>query len=125
MRGLVLPEHNHPKWNDFLRACASSQLTLAMLKLTLLANYGRGPFKSGRFGYTVAKAAEKLMSSEQVDEDWLAQTAEHVAFDNNMSPEEFGELTRDRFLESPGVKTRIKEASSYVCVPCDGPGGGK
>ena len=113
---MALPEHNHPKWNDYLRASASAGLTLATLKGTLLCNFGRGPFKSGRFGFTVARAAEQLMSSEMVDEEFLAHIAESIAYDMGQTPEAFGTLSRDDFLNVPGIRTRIKEAARHSCL---------
>ena len=104
---------NHSKWNDTLRALTSSQLQLPVLKLTCLANYGRGPFKSGRWGYTLVKAAEMLIA--HAGEDFLAEVSESMAFDMGKAPEEFGTITAEDFLQMPGIRTRVPEVPCLNC----------
>ena len=82
---------------------SSSGLTLPCLKLTLLANFGRGPYKSGKWGLSVRSAAESLMSA--ASEDYLEEISEAFNFDQGRPAEE--PVTRDRFLET--LKTRIPE----------------
>ena len=106
LRGYPLPEHNHSKWNDTLRAMASSKLMLPCLKLTVLANFGRGPFRSGKWGLSIRKAAESLMAT--VNDDFMLEIAEAFNFDKGIPLDE--PVTRDDFLATPGIKTRLKEA---------------
>ncbi|CAJ1459857.1 unnamed protein product, partial [Effrenium voratum] len=86
VRGMPVPEISHPQWGDYGRACESSGLTLPTLKLTLLCNFGRGPFRSGRFGYNVSKAAELFMS--EVTDEFLESLTERIGLDQGLPPEE-------------------------------------
>ena len=103
VRGMPVPEISHPQWGDYGRACESSGLTLPTLKLTLLCNFGRGPFRSGRFGYNVSKAAELFMS--EVTDEFLESLTERIGLDQGLPPEEMVPITRDDWLSSHGIRT--------------------
>ena len=106
LRGMPLPEMNHGKWNDHLRAIETAGLGLAKLKATLLANFGGGPFHSGRFRFTIQKAAQQLMST--ASDEFLVEVCEQIAWDLGVPHETFV-FTRDDWMNSPGIRTRIKE----------------
>ena len=104
-RGAVEPECLHPTWGDFKRAVAATRnLQAVSLKATYLANYGAGPFLTGRGRVDLATAAASLM--EQCSDEQLREWAEHVQFDRSDNTFELAEFTRADFLESDIVQRR-------------------
>ena len=67
VRGMPIPEYNHPAWNDFSRSLVSSGLKGSVLKGTLIRNHYAGPYKSGKFGYDIQVAARKFLLSCSAD----------------------------------------------------------
>ena len=63
VRGMPIPEYNHPAWNDFSRSLVSSGLKPSVLKGTLICNHYAGPYRSGKFGYDIQVASRKLLLS--------------------------------------------------------------
>ena len=117
VRGMPLPEACHPTWNDASRALQSSGLKPAILKGTLLANHYRGPFKSGRFGFELATAARKLMLT--CSDSYLENISMGFAYDIG---DPRAVLTREAFLNSPGIATRLPIESCtidwyFLCFP--------
>ena len=110
LRVLPSPESAHAQWGDFLRALDSSKLKLPCLKLTLITNYGRGPWNSGRFKFNAKKAAENLMAT--CSDDYLDSLAERVSFD--LGRAELHTVTRDEWMAAPGIATSIREAPRPV-----------
>lgn len=109
LRGMPLPEASHPTWSDASRALASSGLKPAILKGTLLANHYRGPFKSGRFGFDLASAARKLILT--CSDSYLESLSMGFAYDIG---DPRAVLTREAFLNSPGIATRLPIESCTI-----------
>ena len=107
LRCLPFPECSHQKWGDFGRAAASAGLTATMLKATLLCNSGSGPWTSGRNQFNSRRTAELLVS--QMGPSFFEQLSLKVAADRGLV-EGTLEFTADDFLESPGIRSRLKKA---------------
>lgn len=107
LRGCAFPDVSHQQWGDHERAIQSSGLQGAILKGTLICSCGAGPYTSGRNHFTVSRAAELLLQDK--DEDWLEQFAADVAWDRCV-PEHEVCLTKEDWLQSPGIGTRLKKA---------------
>ena len=75
------PETSHPKWNDWQLAVDQSLLRAALMKCTLIANWGDMPFGSGANQCTMSDAGKLLM--QQAPEAYLDSVSEQVMFDRN------------------------------------------
>ena len=109
LRGMPLPEAAHRTWNDASAAFSSASLKAAILKGTLLANHYRGPFKSGRFGFDLATAAHKLIRT--CSDSYLENLNMGYAYDIG---DPRAVLTREAFLDSPGISTRLPIESCTI-----------
>ena len=98
VRGVPFPECSHPKWGDYLRAVDSSKLRGTAMKSTLLVNYGRGPFSSGKRQSNIQDAASNLM--DNVADDYLEEVSHCVMFDRGVEEDECRCITRDDWLDS-------------------------
>ena len=85
-----------------------ADLRLSLLKLTCLANYGRGPYRSGRWGWETAEAAKFFVAS--VDEDSLPEYRDGISFDHR---EAVDYVTSDIWLHARGIGSRIFEAACF------------
>ena len=104
-RGSVEPESLHPTWGDLKRAVAAAgNMQSVLLKATFLANFGSGPFLTGRGRVDIATAAENLM--QQCSDEQLEEWAEHVQFDRADGTLERTGFTRADFLASDIVQKR-------------------
>jgi hypothetical protein len=106
VRGFPQPESAHPKWGDFGRALESSGLNGSAMKCTIIANWGTGPFQSGKNHVTMTEAAENLM--RLVSDEWLSACSDRVAFDQGVLQ---CDLTADSWMESSCISRRQKFAT--------------
>ena len=106
LRVFSIPEASHPCWNDASRAMTSSGLKSAMLRATVCINHYKGPYRSGRFGFELKEAALSFLRS--VTDTELDVHSEDFAFDIG---DPTAVLTKEKFLESPGVQTRLPAVS--------------
>ena len=114
MRGFALQESSHPQWNDWLRAADSAQMKLSILKLTLLINSGRGPFRSGKNAFTIERATHHLLAD--CSQEYLDSLAEQVWRDHGSKGHVPPRITKEDWLQARGIRTRLKEACSCVTV---------
>ena len=110
VRGMCCPESAHPKWGDVSRALASSKLRGSVLKGTLICNHYHGPFMTKKFSYQLKEAAEILMATctDQFLDD-LQDSYHYDVQDDTQA------LTREAWLEAPGIKTRLPQVSGMQC----------
>lgn len=105
VRGAPIPECAHPAWNDSSRALQSSGLKPSVLKGTVLVNNYKGPFHSGRNGYSLQEAAQRLAAT--CSDEFLSELSLSYGFDTGLPDVE---LTREAFLSAPGIATRLPAA---------------
>jgi hypothetical protein len=72
------------------------------MKCTIIANYGAGPFLSGKNQMTVQEAAENLML--QVSDDFMEEASETIAFDRGLGD---CKATADDFLDAMAGRIRF------------------
>ena len=107
LRGFPLQEVCHPQWNDYLRAADAARMKLSVLKLTLLVNSGRGPYHSGRNQFTIERATYHLLSA--CDDEYLQSLAESVWRDKGCQGHGPPRVTKEDWLQAPGIRTRLKQ----------------
>ena len=110
LRRFAIPEACHPLWNDTNRALQSSKLKSAILRGTVLTNHVRGPFRSGRHHFDMVEAALAFLRSLPEDE-LSTQWSEDFGFDIG---DPAAILTKERFLNSPGIRTRLPAAPVHM-----------
>ncbi|CAE6970581.1 unnamed protein product [Symbiodinium sp. CCMP2592] len=81
LREVATAECCHPSWNDFTRSVSKASLQGTMLKACACANYGAGPWKSGKRRVTIKQAAERLVS--KASNDYMDELNEKVNFDRH------------------------------------------
>ena len=107
LRTLPIPDCSHQQWGDYERAAKSAGIMSTVLKATLLCNAGSGPWTSGRNQFNARRAAELLVS--QKDAKFFEELSDLIAYDRGLD-EGSVEYSADDFLESPGIRTRLKKA---------------
>lgn len=112
LRCFSIPEACHPLWNDTNRALQSSKLKSSILRGTVLTNHFKGPFRSGRHQFELVEAALSYLRSVS-DDELCSQWSEDFAFDIG---DPGAKLTKEAFLSSPGIQTRLPAVAGYVYV---------
>ena len=107
VRGMCCPESAHPKWGDVSRALASSKLRGSVLKGTLICNHF---FMTKKFSYQLKEAAEILMAT--CTDQFLDDLQDNYHCDVQ---DDTQALTREAWLEAPGIKTRLPQVSGMLC----------
>lgn len=116
LRVLVLPEASHNKWNDFGRAIDAAGMRLAMLKLSLLVNHGRGPFGSHRFQFQYEEAGNMIVNSKP--DEYFLDLLPRLSYDMGFDLETLDDPVS--FVKScwhDSVSARIREVSQLF-IPC-------
>ncbi|CAE7628136.1 rplM [Symbiodinium sp. CCMP2592] len=85
LRGFSESEASHPAWNAFKKAMTASNLTMPIMKLSLICNFDHGAWKSGdkleaKKDAFQAYLEDQLLISDQC-EDYYEAFAERVAAD--------------------------------------------
>jgi len=109
LRGAVTPEVNHPKWNSFKRAMASSGLEYDLLRLTIAANYAHGAKITGERASARKLYLERFLKRQP--ESYFLDMRDEIMMDRDISTEhgehEF-DATRllEEFLDCPSIRKK-------------------
>ena len=112
MRGGIEPELSHPKWNAFRWALDHSGLGVSVLKLTIIANYNHGAFKSGDRLYVKQEVFKKWLSAKP--ESYFQDLQEEIANDRQEDISDSSttyDMLND-YMNSPVITNRMEFATN-------------
>jgi len=80
LRGYQEPDSAHRRWNNFRLALANSGLEVSCLKGTTMANWSKGPYKSGQLAFTGEECLSMFLR-DNATESWLEEQGALIAQD--------------------------------------------
>ena len=90
------PDDAHPKWNAFKKSVRQSNLEIAQLKGTVLANWQFTPFNTMKSKHTAQEALQMRLRDETVENpSWYQERGEMITRDRLMS-----QLQAEEYLDN-------------------------
>lgn len=107
-RGFCEPEHSHPLWNATKRALRECDLDLAVMKLTIVCNFGHGAFCTGDRLLSRQEYLHKYLQKQ--DAAYFQEIAFEIARDNDehhlVVDEDHAASLIEDFMNAPSIKNR-------------------